>query len=58
MQEMTCKSITKSIGFEKSGEKFSVTVTLDNISSESKKETVVPFLDTLFKKIKEEIKTQ
>lgn len=58
MQEKTCRSIRKSIEFEESGEKFSVTVNLENISHESKKETIVPFLDTLFRKIKEEIKIQ
>ena len=48
MHEVTCESIRKSIIFEESGEKFSVEVSLENLSCESKKETIVPFLDTLF----------
>ena len=55
MQETTCKSIRKTLEFEESGEKLSVTVGLENISSKTKKETIVPFLDTLFEKVKEEI---
>lgn len=58
MHEVTCRSIRKSIAFEKSGEKFSVEISLENLSNESKKETIVPFLDTLFRKIKEEINIQ
>ena len=58
MHEVTCRSIRKSIVFEESGEKLSVEVSLENLSCESKKETIVPFLDTLFGRIKEDINIQ
>lgn len=54
MVEKTTKSIKKTLSFEKSGETFSIEIHLENVSQD--KNTVIPFLDTLYERIKEEIK--
>lgn len=55
MGEKTSRSIKKTLSFEKSGEVFSIEVTLENISPELKCDTVLAFLDTLFECIKSDI---
>lgn len=54
MVEKTSKSIKKSLNFEKSGETFSIEVYLENVSQD--KNTIISFLDTLYERIKKEIK--
>lgn len=56
MKEMTVRSIKKSLEFEESGETFSVEINIENVSSKSKDEAIVPFLDTLFNKAKKDLK--
>lgn len=56
MKEQTCSSLKKTLRFEKTGEAFSICINIENVSPETKKETVISFLDTIFEKIKEEIK--
>lgn len=57
MEEKTSKSIKKTLSFEKSGEIFSVKITLENISPTVHYSTIRPFLDTLFERAKDEIRT-
>lgn len=57
MEELTSKSIKKTLLFEKSGEIFSVKITLENISPMVNYNTISPFLDTLFERAKDEIRT-
>ena len=54
MRENTSKSIKKSLNFEDSGETFSIEICLENVSQD--KNTVIPFLDTIYERIKKEIK--
>lgn len=56
MEEKTSRSIKKTLSFEKSGEVFSIEVTLENISPETKRDTALMFLDTLFERIKDDFK--
>lgn len=53
-REKTSKSIKKSLSFEKSGETFSIEICLENVSQD--KNTIISFLDTLYERIKKEIK--
>ena len=52
MEEKTCKSARKTLSFEKSGEILSVTISLENISPNTSKESIVSLVDTLFKEVK------
>lgn len=56
-EEKTSKSIKKTLSFEKSREIFSVKIILENISPTTHYDTIVPFLDTLFEQLKNEIRT-
>lgn len=55
MEERTCKSIQKSLYFEKSGETLSLEIHLENISPGIKDETFLGFLDTLYQRAKNAI---
>lgn len=55
MEEKTCKSIKKTLSFEKSGETFSVEVSLENISPLVQKESLLDFLDLLYQSAKKAI---
>ena len=50
MQEKNRKKIKKSIYFENTGETFSVEIGVEDASPETKREMVIPFLETLFKR--------
>ena len=52
MQERTCKSIEKSLEFEKSGETLSVEICLENVSPLTSSETLESFLNTLYERAK------
>lgn len=54
--EKTTRTVKESIGFEKSGESFSVEIALENVSPTISSDTIIQFLDTLFEKAKENIK--
>ncbi len=56
MKERTTKRIKKSLDFEKSGETFSVEISLENVSPDMSMDTIAPFLDTLFENAKKMIK--
>lgn len=55
MQEKICKKIKKDIFFEKSGETFSVEISLENISSDFQKQKLTDCLDTLYKDVLKEL---
>lgn len=55
MNEMTTRTIKKSLCFEKSGETLSVEICLENVSPSVKTNTIIPFLNTLFEHAKEAI---
>lgn len=55
MQEKICKKIKKDIFFEKSGEIFSVEISLENISSDFQKQKLTDCLDTLYKDVLKEL---
>lgn len=55
MKEKTYKKIKKTLEFEETGEMLCITIDLENISPETKKETITPFLDTLYKRVLQEI---
>ena len=55
MIETTTKTIKKSIYFEASGETLSVEDCLENVSPNMDIRNIVPFLDTLFKRVKEKL---
>jgi len=57
VEERTSKSIKKTLSFEKSGEIFSIKITLENISPRVNYSTISPFLDTLYERVKDEIRT-
>lgn len=57
MKEETSKSIKKTLSFEESGEIFSVKITLKNISPTTHYSTITPFLNTLFDRAKDEIRS-
>lgn len=46
---------SKSIHFEKSGETVSVEIRIENISPNIKKSTIEPFINQMFKELKETI---
>lgn len=50
MEEKTCKSIEKILTFENSGETLSVKISIENVSSSTKMEAIIPFLEILFQK--------
>lgn len=53
--ETTKKTIKKSLSFEESGETFSVEICLENVSPGTKIDTIIPFLETLFVRAKEQL---
>ncbi len=55
MTEKTMKSIKKSLCFENSGETLSVEISLENVSPNISMDTIIPFLNTLFEHIKENL---
>lgn len=52
MEERTCKTIKRSLIFEKSGETLSVEVSLENVSPDTEKESLSNFLDSLYENVK------
>lgn len=56
MNEKTCKKIKKTLEFENSEEIFSLEIALENISPELDKKTIMSFLDTIYERLKDEIK--
>lgn len=57
MKETTKRSVKKTLAFEESGQAFAVTIDIENTRPDTKHETIIPFLDTLFDNAKEEFKT-
>lgn len=55
MNEMTTRTIKKSLCFEKSGETLSVEICLENVSPGINMDAIIPFLNTLFANAKEAI---
>ena len=55
MVEDTKKTVKKTLFFEKNREEFSIEIGIENSSEKYKKDTIEPFLDTLFQRAKEEI---
>lgn len=55
MVEDTKKTVKKTLFFEKNREGFSIEIGIENPSEKYKKDTIGPFLDTLFQRAKEEI---
>lgn len=58
MEERTCKKIKKSLYFEKSGERFSVEIGLENLSPEIGDETLISFLKILFENVIKDLQCQ
>lgn len=56
VEERTCKSIKKSLVFEKSGETLSIEIYLENVSPSTTNETLESFLNVLYEKAKQEFK--
>jgi chromatin segregation and condensation protein Rec8/ScpA/Scc1 (kleisin family) len=52
VDEITTQKLKKSLHFEKSGETLSIEITIENVSPQLKKETIVGFLDVLYQKAK------
>ncbi len=55
-EERTTKTIKKSLSFEKSGETFSIEISLENVSPNVKADTIISFLDTIYEHAKENLK--
>lgn len=55
MTESTVKIVKKTLQFEESGETFSIEICLKNLSPSTKRDTIIPFLDTLFERTKSDI---
>lgn len=55
MEELTKKSIKKTLRFEKGGEIFTLEIGLENISPDLKKDTAVSFLKVLFDRMIDEL---
>nr|WP_296440756.1 hypothetical protein [uncultured Acetatifactor sp.] len=51
--EKTTRTIKRSLSFEGSGETFSVEIALENVPTYIERDTIIQFLDTLFKEAKE-----
>lgn len=57
MQEITRRSIRKTLAFEKDGQAFAVTIDIENARPDTKCETIIMLLDTLFNEAKEDFKS-
>lgn len=55
MEERTTKKIKKALCFEKSGETYSVEIGLENVSPEVSTDTIISFLERIFKRAKDEL---
>ncbi len=52
VEEKTCKSVTKSLSFEKNGETLSVTISMENVSPNTSKDSIISLINTLFEETK------
>lgn len=52
MEVKTCKSVTKSLSFEKNGETLSVTISMENVSPNTSKDSIISLINTLFEETK------
>lgn len=51
----TCKSLKKTLNFEKSGEAFSIEIILENVSPQVDFDTICVYLKTIFEQILREL---